>query len=82
MRKLMAKQKKLLKQEWNRLKSIGKAYPKVEDIPYDLYDAIDSINYCEIFYQNVSRFFDDLNREELIRRQKSYDMWEELDLDS
>jgi hypothetical protein len=57
MRKLTAKQKKILAQEWNRLKALGKVYPSVENIPYEVYEAVDALNPCEIFYQNVEHLF-------------------------
>lgn len=65
MRSLTAKQKKLLKQEWHRLQTSGIEYPDVEDIDWDVYIAIRDLHPCEIYYQNVVRFFHDLGIEYL-----------------
>lgn len=63
MRKLTAKQKKLLTAEWKRLVAQGVKNPDSSDIPANTYLAIDNINPCEIYWQNVNRLFDDLNME-------------------
>jgi hypothetical protein len=64
MRQLTKKQKRLLLEEWNRLKQTGIEYPCIEDIPHDTYEMIDSINPCEIYYQNVNSLFWDLRFQE------------------
>ena len=70
MRALTAKQKKLLKIEYDRLVRSGVEYPDYDDVPYEVADAIDSLNYCEIFVPNVDRFFNDLTDKRLEKKEK------------
>lgn len=73
MRALTAKQKKLLKIEYERLVRSGVEYPDVYDVDYDAYETIDNINPCEIYHQNVDHFFSDLNDKKL--EKKEQDNW-------
>lgn len=62
MRDLTAKQKKMLNTWYNEQKANGKEFDYSwsvdtdEDFSGELYEAIDSINPCEIFYQNVNNY--------------------------
>lgn len=58
MRKLTAKQKKMLKA------SVTKYYNDHHEFPIDVFDLpdnleIDNINPCELFWQNANRFMQD-----------------------
>ena len=61
MRKLTAKQKKLLTAEWYRLRASGIDYPCAHHIPDKTYLDIDNINPCEMYYYNARYLFDNLN---------------------
>lgn len=63
MRKLTAKQTKLLKAEYAKLVKSGVKYPNYFDVNYHILFAIDNLHPCEVFSQNVDRLFDDLNAE-------------------
>lgn len=73
MRSLTSKQKKALKELARIYKSETGRYPEYEDIPYDDLYEIDMMNPCEIFYQNVNNFLDDLIWND--RRNQSIDRW-------
>lgn len=69
-RNLTRKQKRLLKEEWERLHNEeGIEYPKPKDIPSDTYFKIDNIHPCEIYAWNIHHFFDELNREFMLQSQ-------------
>lgn len=68
MRNLTRKQKRLLKEEWERLHNEeGIEYPKQDDIPFKTWKAIDDINPCEIYHWNIDRLFDELNNESMLQ---------------
>lgn len=62
MRSLTKEQKKLLDNWYNEQKAKGKSFGlwwKVDNdnnFPMELYEKIDSLNPCEIFYQNVNNY--------------------------
>ena len=65
MRNLTAKQKKMLDVWYNEQKAKGKEFgyfwevDNDEDFDSDLYERINAINPCEIFYQNVNEYIQD-----------------------
>jgi len=65
MRNLTKRQKKMLNEWYNTEKAKGKTFglwwkvDEDEDFSVDLYEDIDSINPCEIFYQNVNQYIQD-----------------------
>ena len=67
MRDLTKKQKKLLDKWYNKQKAKGKTFGLWWDVHYDddfsveLYEEIDNLNPCEIFYQNVNSYIQDKN---------------------
>jgi len=62
MRQLTAKQRKMLDKWYSEQKANGKTFglwwdvQKDEDFSGELYEQIDNINPCEIFYQNVNNY--------------------------
>jgi len=62
MRSLTKEQKKLLDRWYGEQKAKGKTFglwwdvSKDEDFSGDLYEEIDNLNPCEIFYQNVNHY--------------------------
>lgn len=70
MRKLTARQKQLLKAEFDRLVKSGIEYPDYFDMDYDTCLTIDNINPCEVYSQNVDRFFSDLIDKRLEEKEK------------
>lgn len=70
MRGLTAKQKKLIREEFKRIKtekaktdyfSYGNPNVTKDDFSYDFYEKVDEINPCEIFYQNFNHYVEELN---------------------
>ena len=65
MRILTAKQRKMLDAWYNEQKAKGKSFglwwdvKDDDDFDGDLYEKIDSLNPCEIFYQNVNNYIHD-----------------------
>ena len=57
MRQLTAKQKKVLKVYAQKANSIPFS---VEDLPDEIWDALQKINDTEILYQEVNRFLNDI----------------------
>lgn len=70
MRELTVKQKKLLDNWYNEQKAKGKVFGfswdvgEDDDFSSELYEEIDNINPCEIFYQNVNHYIQDKVTEE------------------
>ena len=62
MRSLTRKQKKLLDDWYTKQKAEGRSFGFQWDVQYDenfsgeLYETIDAINPCEVFYQNVNHY--------------------------
>ena len=71
MRQLTKKQKKMLDIWYNQQKAKGKTFGLWWDVKDDddfsgeLYQEIDNINPCEIFYQNVNSYIHDKSMAEL-----------------
>lgn len=71
MRQLTKKQKKMLDIWYNEYKAKGKTFGLWWDVKDDddfsgeLYQQIDDINPCEIFYQNVNHYIHDKSMSEL-----------------
>ena len=65
MRSLTRKQKKLLDEWYTKQKENGRSFNYCWDVQHDenfsgeLYETIDAINPCEIFYQNVNHYIQD-----------------------
>ena len=65
MRSLTGKQKKLLNDWYTKQKENGVTLglwwdvQHDENFPSELYETIDAINPCEVFYQNVNRYIQD-----------------------
>lgn len=66
MRKLTAKQKKMLFKWAKANPDLALASNPVDKIEAGLYNEIDAINPCEILWQNVNRFIEDLVNENKI----------------
>lgn len=60
MRNLTAKQKKLLRDWFNKNYKGGYKFDMSQEIDADELDKIDSINYCEVFIPNANSFLEDL----------------------
>ncbi len=62
MRQLTAKQKKMLDGWYNEQKAKGKEFgfwwdvKNDDDFDGELYEKIDAVNPCEIFYQNLNSY--------------------------
>ena len=71
MRSLTVKQKKLLDAWYQEQKQKGKEFgiwwdvDKDDDFSAELYEKIDEINPCEIFYQNVNSYIQDKSMAEI-----------------
>jgi len=70
MRQLTAKQKEMIdnwyKKQKQKSKSFGLWWDVKDDDDFDgeLYQKIDDINPCEIFYQNINNYIHDLSMNE------------------
>jgi len=79
MRDLTREQKKLLDNWYEEQKEKGKEFglwwkvDKDDDFSYELYEKIDDINPCEIFYQNVNNYIQDKEMKELDDKIKRWD---------
>jgi hypothetical protein len=60
MRSLTAKQKKLLKQWFDKNYKGGYKFSLTSKIDPDELDQIDSLNYCEIFIPNANNYLEEL----------------------
>ena len=60
MRKLTAKQKKLLKEWFTKNYKGDCKFNLADNIDSETYDKIDSINYTEMFYPNANNYLEDL----------------------
>lgn len=71
MRSLTVRQKKLLDNWYNEQKAKGKTFGLAwqvdddDDFSGELYQKIDSLNPCEIFFQNVCRYIQDKSMAEI-----------------
>lgn len=62
MRKLTAQQKKLLR-EWHKKNyDGGYIFNMADKIDSETYEKIDSLNPCEIFYQNANNYLEELSK--------------------
>jgi len=60
MRNLTSKQKKLLKEWFDKNYDGGYKFEMADKIDAETYNAIDEINPCEIFHSNVNNYLEDL----------------------
>lgn len=67
MRQLTKRQKKMLDKWYNKQRTRGKTFglwwdvKDDDDFDGDLYQEIDNLNPCEIFYQNVNHYIQEKN---------------------
>jgi len=60
MRELTKKQKTMLKDWFDKNYDGGGMFNMAKKIDIEIYNKIDSINPCEIFYQNVNHYMEEL----------------------
>jgi hypothetical protein len=68
MRGLTPKQRSLLLKEWRRLHALGIEYSALEDIPADIFNAIDDVHPTEAYWYKARHFFEKENDKELAHK--------------
>lgn len=68
MRNLTSKQKKMLKDWFDKNYDGGYKFDLTDKIDAEELDKIDSLNYCEIFIPNANRFLEELADKRIERK--------------